>query len=77
MAYSQGWVTPAYFVAFYPTVAHGTLVNHQSIAPGGSTMGGDYIAPLKATHIDMDGALRRGMRSSDSGNYSPAMHSSW
>ena len=59
MAYQQGWVTPAYFAAFYPTAQHGMLVNHQVVAPGGGTESGDYIAPLKSVHIDpADGALR-------------------
>lgn len=34
------------------------LCNHQVVAPGGGTIGGDYIAPLKTTHIDKDGSLR-------------------
>ena len=44
--------------AFYPTVEHGMLVNHQVVAPGGGTIGGDYIAPLKAVHIDRAAELR-------------------
>lgn len=34
------------------------LVNHQVVAPGGGTIGGDYIAPLKAVHIDHAAELR-------------------
>eukprot|EP01046_Picozoa_sp_COSAG06_P088343 COSAG06_NODE_34767_length_469_cov_3.932432_1_plen_71_part_00 len=34
MAYQQGWTTPAYFLTFYPTEAHGMLLNHQVVAPG-------------------------------------------
>ena len=44
--------------AFYPTVDYGMLVNHQVVAPGGGTIGGDYIAPLKAVHIDHAAELR-------------------
>eukprot|EP01052_Picozoa_sp_SAG31_P033663 SAG31_NODE_3833_length_3838_cov_2.158866_3_plen_261_part_00 len=34
------------------------LVNHQVVAPGGGTIGGDWIAPLKAVHIDHAAELR-------------------
>ena len=48
------WITGA----FYPTEEHGMLVNHQVVAPGGGTIGGDWIAPLKSVHIDHAGELR-------------------
>eukprot|EP01047_Picozoa_sp_COSAG01_P026897 COSAG01_NODE_1751_length_9323_cov_5.197507_2_plen_219_part_00 len=54
----QGWICPAYFLTFFPTSKHGMLANHQVVAPGGGTIGGDFVAPLKATHIGADGALR-------------------
>ena len=58
MAYTEAWTIPAYFLSFYPTSEHGMLCNHQSVGPGGGTLGGDFIAPLKAVHIDTDGSLR-------------------
>eukprot|EP00729_Bicosta_minor_P017661 gene17661-24300_t len=58
MAYQQGWVCPAYFATFFPTEEHGLLLNHQVVAPGGGTESADYVAPLKAVVIDMDGTLR-------------------
>ena len=38
------------------------LVNHQVVAPGGGTIGGDWIAPLKAVHIDHAAELIRKFR---------------
>jgi hypothetical protein len=58
MAYQQGWITPGYFCSFYPTDAHGMLVNHQVVAPGGGTIGGDYVAPLKRALVSEDLELR-------------------
>jgi hypothetical protein len=30
----------------------------QVVAPGGGTIGGDYVAPLKTAHVDANGTLR-------------------